>query len=210
LAQTTPEIAILKLRKQFPPNARHARAFSFAYMSKLRVPHSERASPSDSLPRAKSRGWAASRPLHAPPLAPPSDPKRRGEWAELLFLQRASEHGLCVSKPWGDSARYDFIVEHAARFHRVQVKCASWGPPQPSGRRSYRCHVTSRRFDWQTRNFGYRAYSTSEIEFFAIYVVPEQTWFIVPVRRSQMSMLLSPHDPKSKYFPFCEAWHLLK
>jgi hypothetical protein len=128
----------------------------------------------------------------------------------LLFLQRASERGLCVAKPWGDSARYDFIVEHAGRFHRVQVKCASWGPPQPNGRRSYRCHVTSRRFDWQTRNFGYRAYSGSEIEFFAIYIVPEQTWFIVPIRRSQMSMLLSPHDPKSKYFPFREAWHLLK
>ena len=28
-------------------------------------------------------------------------------------MSRASEHGLCVSKPWGDSSRYDFVVEHA-------------------------------------------------------------------------------------------------
>ena len=42
-------------------------------------------------------------PLHAP--------KRRGEWVELQFMARAHAHGLIVSKPWGDSARYDFIVE---------------------------------------------------------------------------------------------------
>jgi hypothetical protein len=125
-------------------------------------------------------------------------------------MQRAAEHSLCVSKPWGDSARYDFVVESAGSFKRVQVKCASWGPPQPSGRRSYRCHVTSRRDCWTSRQFGYRPYSRDEIDFFAIYVVPEDTWFIVPVARSQFSMLLSPHDRKSKYFPFREAWHLLK
>jgi len=49
-------------------------------------------------------------------------PKQRGEWAELRFMARAAEHGLCVTKPWGDSARYDFAVEHNGHFLRVQVK----------------------------------------------------------------------------------------
>ena len=49
-------------------------------------------------------------------------PKRRGEWVELQFMARAAAHGLTVSKPWGDSARYDFAVEHGGRFSRVQVK----------------------------------------------------------------------------------------
>jgi hypothetical protein len=53
--------------------------------------------------------------------------KQRGEWAELRFMARASEHGLSISKPWGDSCRYDFIVEHAGKFLRVQVqKRKSW------------------------------------------------------------------------------------
>jgi hypothetical protein len=39
-------------------------------------------------------------------------PKLRGEWAELRFMARAAEHGLCIAKPWGDMARYDFAVEH--------------------------------------------------------------------------------------------------
>jgi PD-(D/E)XK endonuclease len=48
---------------------------------------------------------------------------KRGEWAELLFMARAAERGLCVSKPWGDTSHYDFVVEsEAARLLRVQVK----------------------------------------------------------------------------------------
>jgi hypothetical protein len=35
-------------------------------------------------------------------------PKQRGEWAELRFMARAAEHGLCITKPWGEMAHYDF------------------------------------------------------------------------------------------------------
>jgi len=49
-------------------------------------------------------------------------PKRRGEWVELRFMAAAAEHDLRVTKPWGDSAQYDFILEHDGRFVRIQVK----------------------------------------------------------------------------------------
>ena len=49
-------------------------------------------------------------------------PKLRGEWAELRFMTCAAEHGLCVTKQWGETARYDFAVEHEGHFVRVQVK----------------------------------------------------------------------------------------
>ena len=39
-------------------------------------------------------------------------PKRRGEWVELRFMAAAAENGFHVTKPWGDSAQYDFIVEN--------------------------------------------------------------------------------------------------
>ncbi len=48
--------------------------------------------------------------------------KRRGEWAELRFMTRAAEYGLCVSKPWGESSQYDLVVECDGAFVRVQVK----------------------------------------------------------------------------------------
>jgi hypothetical protein len=41
--------------------------------------------------------------------------KMRREWAELRFMARAAEFGLIVTKPWGDSARYDFAVEKKQR-----------------------------------------------------------------------------------------------
>jgi len=50
------------------------------------------------------------------------DPKRRGEWAEAQFLSRAASLGLTVCKPWGDSARFDFIVENSEGCCRIQVK----------------------------------------------------------------------------------------
>src|SRR2546425_794696 len=46
----------------------------------------------------------------------PKHSKLRGELAELRFMTRAAELGLRVIKPWGDSARYDFVVETGGRF----------------------------------------------------------------------------------------------
>ena len=48
--------------------------------------------------------------------------KQRGEWVELLFMTVAAGLGFTVAKPFGDSARYDVIVEHLGRFLRIQVK----------------------------------------------------------------------------------------
>src|SRR5260370_35359774 len=50
------------------------------------------------------------------------DPKSRGEWGESVFMVRAGEQGLAVSKPWGDSRSYDFVVGRPGRFVSVQVK----------------------------------------------------------------------------------------
>ena len=38
-------------------------------------------------------------------------PKRRGEIAELAFMQKAVSLGFGVAKPWGDSDRYDYILD---------------------------------------------------------------------------------------------------
>ena len=54
------------------------------------------------------------------------DKKVRGEWAEMKFMTAAVEHGLCVSKPYGDSNSYDLVVGRpgalfggAGEMHRV-------------------------------------------------------------------------------------------
>lgn len=48
--------------------------------------------------------------------------KRAGERSEAAFLSKAAELGFGVAKPWGDSERYDFILDNGHRLLRVQVK----------------------------------------------------------------------------------------
>jgi hypothetical protein len=124
--------------------------------------------------------------------------KRRGEWAELRFMARAAEHGFSVSKPWGDSQAYDFIVEHKARFLRIQVKSIAY-----RRRHSYQCRI---------RGCGGRKYSNYEIDFIAVYIIPRNIWFIFPVEvvlRAQSDLILSPHLEVSKNGAYEEAWHLM-
>jgi PD-(D/E)XK nuclease superfamily protein len=46
------------------------------------------------------------------------NPKRCGELSEAAFLLKATEQGFLVAKPWGDSERYDFIVDSGTRLWR--------------------------------------------------------------------------------------------
>src|SRR5208283_5861543 len=50
--------------------------------------------------------------------------KQRGEMAEAAFLARVAGLGFGVAKPWGESSRYDLIVDNGRRLLRVQVKSA--------------------------------------------------------------------------------------
>ena len=122
--------------------------------------------------------------------------KLRGEWAELLFMTRAAEHGLRVIKPWGDSSRYDFVVETGGRFLRVQVKSTSHRRGN-----NYVCSIDGR---------GNNPYTAADIDFFAIYVIPIDTWYFIPIAESASAISLSPHNSLSKHACYREAWHLLR
>ncbi len=123
--------------------------------------------------------------------------KQRGEWGELRFMARAAEHGLRVTKPWGESAPYDFAIEHNGRFLRVQVKCTF----KKRGN-SYVCSVSS----------GRGPYSSDEIDFVAAYVIPIDTWYILPLAAlcRSFDVWLTPHRKNSRYARYKEAWYLLK
>lgn len=123
--------------------------------------------------------------------------KRRGEWAELRFMTRAAEHGLCVSKPWGESSQYDFVVECDGAFVRVQVKST-----ECKRDRSYACVVCPSR----------GVYAGDPFEFMAALVIPEDIWYIIPAAKvlGMRGIMLSPHVPKAKYAPYKESWHLLQ
>ncbi len=116
-------------------------------------------------------------------------------------MAKAAGHGLAIAKPWGDSARYDFIVETEGGFLRVQVKstmCRKGG--------GYACKVRP--------NVRTSPYTSAQFDFLAAYVIPEDVWYIIPstvvVRAAVNAIVLSPSRRGHKYEPYMEAWHLLR
>ncbi len=130
-------------------------------------------------------------------------PKRRGEWAELKFLLRATEEGLVVSQPYGDSARFDFIVGDRPPLYRVQVR--STRILTNSG--AYVC-----RFTWGSPPV---RYARDDFDFLALYVVPCDAWYLIPIAAilpGRLYVSVYPHHPhtRSRLEPYREAWDLLK
>jgi len=125
------------------------------------------------------------------------DPKARGEWVESVFMARAGELGLAVSKPWGDSRSYDFVVGCPGHFVGVQVKSTI---AEMGG--GYGCTVK--------RNN--KAYSRGSFDFVAAYVIPEDAWYIVPVDKfaGRVTLILCSNSGEAKYEEYREAWHLLR
>jgi hypothetical protein len=122
------------------------------------------------------------------------------EWVELIFMMRAAELEFNVSKPWGDSSRYDVSVEDGGRFRRVQVKSTDVA----RGDGGYICYL---------KRTGIRYYRIEDVDFFAIYVLAKKAWFILPARvvlRLKSNIRVAPGMKKQKYARYEEAWHLLR
>ena len=124
-------------------------------------------------------------------------PKLRGEWVELKFMLRAIELGLHLNKPWGEVLPYDFVIEHRARFARVQVKSTMF-----IDRGGYSCTVRG----------SDGPYEGDPFEYLAAYIFQEELWYIIPAELvvGQGSVALYPKLKRAKYEPYKEAWHLLR
>jgi PD-(D/E)XK endonuclease len=124
-----------------------------------------------------------------------ADKKLRGEWAEMVFMTRATELGLPVSKPWGESRSYDFVVGRPGCFVAVQVKSTTFELDE-----GYICSVS-----------GNKPYPPGSYDFLAAYVIYDDAWYIIPEAevRGLTKVTLYPESAKSKYQRYLEAWNLL-
>ncbi|HTZ95848.1 MAG TPA: group I intron-associated PD-(D/E)XK endonuclease [Terriglobales bacterium] len=128
------------------------------------------------------------------------DPKQRGEWAELCFMAKAASQGLHVSKPYGDTSRYDVGVESGSRILRVQVKSTIY---RRRGIESYSLNIHGPRR---------QLYEEGAVDFFAVYLIPIDTWYIFPFERvaKNFSLHFTPGSKRDKYGRYREAWHLFR
>ena len=93
--------------------------------------------------------------------------KQRGELAEMRFMLKAAGLGFGVAKPWGESERYDFVLDSGKRFLRIQVKSTYVARTQ-----SYAVNAKG------SQN---KAYTTEQIDFLVAYIVVEDAWYVIPI-----------------------------
>jgi hypothetical protein len=117
-------------------------------------------------------------------------------------MHKAVGLGFGVAKPYGDSERYDFIVDSGERLWRVQVKSTS---AMQYG--AYRLNTQ--------RNTNGRAqpYVVGEIDFVLGHVVPEDAWFVLPVEafspRKSVPLYARDDLRVGEYSQYREAWELM-
>jgi hypothetical protein len=129
--------------------------------------------------------------------------QKEGELGELAFLHKAASLGFDLALPYGHVHRYDVVVDSGRNLWRVQVKTTEH---MLNGLYLVGIHHRASRRA--------QAYTESEIDFVAVYILPEQTWYILPVREvtEHRSLLFRPkgYARRDPYAHYREAWHLMR
>jgi hypothetical protein len=153
---------------------------------------------------SKSTNTNEEKGKHGPAARPArTNSKRTGEISEAAFLHKAVSLGLKVTKPWGDSERYDFVVDSGPRLWRVQIKSTS------------ALHAGGYQIQPIHHVYGERklAYTADEIDALAAHIVPLDVWYVLPVSAlgSGTSLRLYPAGgcKTARFEQYREAWHLL-
>jgi hypothetical protein len=99
------------------------------------------------------------------------NPKRSGELAEAAFLLKAQSLGFRVLRPWGDSERYDFVLDSGGRLWRVQLKSTS-----VIHARGYEVQPT-----YGVYGKGKSAYTADDIDILVVWIASLGVWYVLPI-----------------------------
>ena len=100
------------------------------------------------------------------------DTKRIGTVSELKVMTALLEAGYHVAIPYGDSCRYDLVVEdRAGELSRIQVKTAR----EIKGVVRFKCFSShTHRGGVSTRRY------TGEVEYFGVYCPQNERCYLIP------------------------------
>ena len=128
--------------------------------------------------------------------------KERGELAEMMFMVEATRMGMVVAKPYGDSQRYDFIVDVRRGLWRVQVRSSTALQYGSYGLNLQR-HANGKLIP----------YDATEIDFLVALVAPCEAWFVIPVEaiagRKTAKLCLKGNPRSGDLGKYWEAWGLM-
>ena len=129
--------------------------------------------------------------------------KKRGHWAELRFMTKATELGFQLAKPLEDNAQYDVILDLGGRFVSVQIKSTYFQANnlKPGNFVASLFHPSGPK----------RRYEPSDFDYLVVYCIPRDVWYVIPsaVAARKHAIRTCPGDTLNQWEQYREAWHLL-
>ena len=122
--------------------------------------------------------------------------KRMGEAVEAAFLAKVCKLRIPVCKPWGDSERYDFVVDWGKGFWRVQVKGGTY-----CERSKYQAGAGGKG----------KPFTKEDMDFVVVHIVPKDVWYVVPIEMAEglVKLWFNPGSTRARFEKYREAWCLL-
>jgi hypothetical protein len=137
--------------------------------------------------------------------------KQLGELSQVYIIARLLEMGYTILTPYGDSSRYDLVIEDAeGQFSRVQCKTA-WIEGNDDGHIKFA--TTSLRSRSANGKVQYsRARYTGQIEYFAVYSHKHHKTYLVPANlatgNTMRLRLLPPKNNQEKGIRWAKEYEL--
>ena len=120
---------------------------------------------------------------------------RQGMVAEYAFMSKIMSKGFDILTPVSPDAKYDTILYKNGRYIKIQVKSTTL-----IANSKYSAGIA---YGTKTKD----QYSSDDVDFFAIYLVPEEVWYIIPhyATNNRKRLKLSA-DGSCKLGSFRENW----
>jgi len=116
------------------------------------------------------------------------DTNHLGCFAEYLFCAECTKRGFVVSMPILDSSVYDCVVDHNDNLYKVQVKATAKKPL--GGRNSVNIPLNNSK----------SLYTKNKVDFFAVYSIHFDGFFVFPNTGNMQSIRLSTKGKNKIYF----------
>jgi len=124
-----------------------------------------------------------------------------GDIGEIEFLLKAKKLGFYVLKPYSSILKYDFVLDNHQKMLKIQVKTTT---KKTLDRDRYKIIVSHGRKEK-------KAYSSEDVDFFIVYIQPENLFYIFPFSFIKTKTLnIYPYQKDHISNNYLERWDLLK
>lgn len=129
------------------------------------------------------------------------DTKALGAQTELQCLTYLHGLGYDISIPWGDNARYDFVLDVNHKLYKIQCKTSH---KEEEGVYRFNCRST------YVNSQGNRSasYAAEDVDFFCTFI--EGCCYLIPLsetsKREKVMRFVKPKNNQTKGITFAQAY----